>query len=424
MKSRTAYIRRSRKGLRIKKRALIVTVLGLAACTGLLLQGRAPAPERGGNQAVLAAAAPSAPAGPASADDSAAPDRPRRIYPYSIVAGGVSGRAELARIIQSDKVVAAHYASFQVAKAHPVAVAKARAVHVSYRKGDQVYWTKNKVMLAEGETVLSDGKNEIRGRCGNRISDVAMLPVEAAAPGEQELDAAVDEGGNGAPLQVAAPFGRDGGGRYSHQLLSYPNGAGLLAVTGGDGWHAPAGPSGSGMPSAPYPGVATGGPIALTGSSAQVVPTAPAAPPVAVTTPVDTASGGGSTSETPHGTIPTGTGSTGGSTSETPRGGSLADTAPVVPGSNGGIPSAPPSDGGLPPAPVGLPAELADTVQPDPEPVVPVPTPPGAVLWPVELPAVPVTTVEPTAEAPEPATLWLSGAGVAALLLGRRRRRG
>jgi hypothetical protein len=414
MNLRTAYIRRSRKGLRLQKRALAVALLGVAACTGLLVQGWHATLQNGARDATPAATAAAAAAGPAVAA-AAMPSGPRRIYPYSVVAGGVSGRAELAHIIQTDKVVAAHYAAFEVARAHPVTVTKARAVHVSYRKGDQVYWTANKVMLAEGETLLSDGKNEIRGRCGNRISEVAMLPVEAAAPGE-ELDAAVDDAGDGSALQVAAQFGADGAGRHSHQLLSYPNGAGLLAVTGGEGWRAPGSPFGSGVSAPAYPGYSYGTPVALTGGGAQVNTGAPA--PAA-----GTASGGGSTSETPHGSTPGSTSgstpidtaSSGGSTSETPRGGSVAAPAPAD-GGTGGVPA-----GGSAP-PVGLPGDLADTVQPEPGPAVEAPALPGTVLSPVELPTVPVQTVETTAEAPEPATLWLSGVGMAALLLLRRRR--
>ena len=405
MNHRTAYIRRSREGLRLKKRALVVALLGVAACAGLLLQGRAPSLQSGSQEGVFAAAADASarPVDAVAAGTAALPAGARRIYPYSIVAGGVSGRAELAQVIRTDKVVAAHYASFEVAKAHPVTVAKPRAVHVSYRKGDQVYWTAKKVMLAEGETLLSDGKSEIRGRCGNRISEVAMLPVEAGAPSEEELDAAVDDGGDGGPLQVAAPFTGEGG-RYAHQLLSFPNGAGLLAVTGGEGWQPPGGVPG-GVPSGSYPGPSYGTPTAVTGGSSALIGST--SDPGRV--PTQTASAGGSTSETPRGTttttpgsLPTQTASTGGSTSETPRGASPADMAPA-------------------PVPVAPPIELADTVQPEPEPIVPAPTLPGTVLAPVTPPAVPVATLEPTGEVPEPASLWLSGVGMAAMLLLRRR---
>ena len=117
----------------------------------------------------------------------------RRVYPYSVVPGGVASQAELVRIVRSDRVVATHYASFDLSRAHEVTVAKPRAVHVSYRKGNKVYWTAKKVMLREGETMLSDGRNEMRTRCANRVSDVAQFPVEAHEPSAELLDTAFDE---------------------------------------------------------------------------------------------------------------------------------------------------------------------------------------------------------------------------------------
>jgi hypothetical protein len=118
----------------------------------------------------------------------------RPVYKYSVLPGGVGSREELADKASKDKPAAAHYASFEIDKAHVTVVQKARAVHVSYRKGDRIYWTKRKVMLRAGETLLSDGRSTIRTRCGNRISDVPQLPVETNGPGEDELDAIVPAG--------------------------------------------------------------------------------------------------------------------------------------------------------------------------------------------------------------------------------------
>ena len=116
----------------------------------------------------------------------------RRIYPYSVVPGGVASQAELQRVIRTDRVVAAHYASFDARKARPIVVDKPRAVHVSYRKGDQVFWTAHKVTLSPGETLLSDGQNEMRARCANRISDLPQYPVEAHRPAMEELDQPIE----------------------------------------------------------------------------------------------------------------------------------------------------------------------------------------------------------------------------------------
>jgi len=150
---------------------------------------RAPAP----GVSVAAAAADEVPPAPAPATTASA----RRVYRYSVVPGGAASRDELARVLKRDKVVAAHYAGFEVDKAHLATVRAPRAVHVSYRKGDKVYWTAKKVRLPAGESLLTDGRNEMRARCANRISDVPRLPVEAHAPDLAALDALEDRPGEG-----------------------------------------------------------------------------------------------------------------------------------------------------------------------------------------------------------------------------------
>ena len=119
----------------------------------------------------------------------------RRVYRYSIVPGGAANGAELVHAVRSDRVVAAHYAGFDVQHARAVTVTRPRAVHVSYRKGDKVYWTAKKTTLKAGETLLTDGRNEMRARCANRISDVPRFPVEAHGPIPESLDKVVDDHG-------------------------------------------------------------------------------------------------------------------------------------------------------------------------------------------------------------------------------------
>lgn len=99
----------------------------------------------------------------------ASSDRP--VYPYSVIPGGVESRAELKRAIECDAVAAAHYAGFDVASAHVIRLASARKVYVSYRVGERIYWTRRRITLPKGETVLSDGTHLARARCGNRISE-------------------------------------------------------------------------------------------------------------------------------------------------------------------------------------------------------------------------------------------------------------
>jgi hypothetical protein len=114
----------------------------------------------------------------------------RLVYPYSIIPGGVVSATELRSAMAYDAVVAAHYAAFDLAKARVFRLQEARAVYVSYRRGDDVFWTSKKLRLAAGETLITDGQHTSRTRCGNQISDSPRTPISLAAdPVPETLDA-------------------------------------------------------------------------------------------------------------------------------------------------------------------------------------------------------------------------------------------
>jgi len=106
----------------------------------------------------------------------------RPLYPYSVIPGGVASRAELTYAVFHDPVVAGHYADFDLAKARIVRLDRDRAVYVSYRLGDRVYWTKKTLRLFKGEALITDGVHEARTRCGNRLSDTPLGPVSPLEP--------------------------------------------------------------------------------------------------------------------------------------------------------------------------------------------------------------------------------------------------
>ena len=106
----------------------------------------------------------------------------RSIYPYSIIPGGISSVEELKIAITHDPLVKAHYRGFNLAKAHIVRLTKDRAVHVSYRLGGGIYWTQKSIILLRGETLITDGRNASRTRCGNRISDRPAPPFSPDEP--------------------------------------------------------------------------------------------------------------------------------------------------------------------------------------------------------------------------------------------------
>jgi hypothetical protein len=325
----------------------------------------------------------------------------RRVYRHSVVPGGVADRAELMRVIRTDKVVAHHYAAFRADQAGVVGVARPRAVHVSYRKGDKVYWTAKKVMLAEGETLLSDGQSEIRTRCGNRISDVAQLPVEADAPTEEELDGSVEEGGL---LAVNYAFDADleGAAGQGYQLVVFPNAAGL-AVDG-------ASTSTAATATRPYAAFGSVGasPATLAGWRTVLASTSGSA--------ASSASSSTSTSS---------------SAADSPASASAADAlvadTPVADASVAD--TAQPDDSAVSGAVIGstdVPAGSSAVVLPKPETEPePLPSDPDALVWPPGLLAGIDETAaqqgEARGEVPEPPAVWMGAAAWVALALARRR---
>ena len=103
----------------------------------------------------------------------------RARYRYSVIPHGVFSAQELKAAIEGDAVVAAHYQTFDAARATLVALEQTRLAYVSYRLRDRVFWTRHPVRLPAGELLLSDGSDVVRARCGNRIS---------AMPGATAID--------------------------------------------------------------------------------------------------------------------------------------------------------------------------------------------------------------------------------------------
>jgi hypothetical protein len=111
----------------------------------------------------------------------------RPIFPYSIVPGGVRDAHELQNAAAGDSVVARHYSDFRIIQAHTLRLNRPLEMYVSYRKNNQVYWTKNRMLIPAGETLISDGENLARVRCANRLSPVAAKPVAVSEPTAEEL---------------------------------------------------------------------------------------------------------------------------------------------------------------------------------------------------------------------------------------------
>jgi hypothetical protein len=112
----------------------------------------------------------------------------RPVYPYSVVSGGVHSVEELRIAMRFDPVVAAHFADFDLSRARVERVTVTRAVYVSYRSGARVSWTSRRLTLQPGETILTDGQNQARTRCGNRIKEVAPAEISKEEPAPEVFD--------------------------------------------------------------------------------------------------------------------------------------------------------------------------------------------------------------------------------------------
>src|SRR5436305_1453028 len=110
------------------------------------------------------------------------------VYPFSVIPGGAYSAGELETSLNADQVAAMHYAVFQRPLVRAAPSPFTGPVYVSYRKGSSIYWTRRPLQLSIKETLLTDGTNFARARCGNRISTAPQQPVSLDEPEEAVLD--------------------------------------------------------------------------------------------------------------------------------------------------------------------------------------------------------------------------------------------
>jgi len=126
----------------------------------------------------------------------------REYFPYSIIPGGVRSTEELREAIKNDPVVAKHYADFDVNHVRFERLQKPMLMHVSYRIGSNVFWTRRTLHIKAGETILTDGVNCARGRCGNRMSET--LGKTFVPPMEELTEESFDTPALGTPPTIVS----------------------------------------------------------------------------------------------------------------------------------------------------------------------------------------------------------------------------
>ena len=183
-------VRKQRKTAR-----MLVGAMGAASFIGTILvvhltKVLEPASESSGVATVQTSQ--SFPQIPLLTEATSEPSRP--VFKYSIVPGGVRSADEVIRAMQRDPVVAEHYARVVPASLRVETLPAPLSVHVSYRVGDQVFWTKKTLTLSKGEKVLTDGKTTLRERCGNILSVEPLAPALETEPAPPEFEWRIDPG--------------------------------------------------------------------------------------------------------------------------------------------------------------------------------------------------------------------------------------
>lgn len=130
----------------------------------------------------------------------------RKVYPYSVVPGGVRDARELKWKAQHDPVVAAHYAGFDYDHARVVRLLLAHTVYVSYRIGNKVYWTRHPITLKKGETVITDGTMTARTRCGNRLEETPQQATSQSEPPAAKFEEPIQPSTGTAVTAPPVPF--------------------------------------------------------------------------------------------------------------------------------------------------------------------------------------------------------------------------
>jgi hypothetical protein len=175
-----------------------------------------------------------------------------------VIRGGAYTPAELHDALLTDPVAAEHYVDFQQDRAMAIPAPETLRLYASYRVQDSIYWTRKPVTIPAGETLLTDGTNYARARCGSRLSETPQVPVRAADP---DMDSSEPEDYSGLALVLGSPARRAiallGQAELLVAALTLPSGSALTSglIAGATAVATPVRDPLSALPPAPLPDV-------------------------------------------------------------------------------------------------------------------------------------------------------------------------
>jgi hypothetical protein len=178
------YTRRRRKSARrmvpiyiIVVAALVIVIGGsLAIGTGTQRTGTLPAPAK-------EAAAVAVNTVPPEMDEPTDASSQVKEKWYGLCAkNSVRSVEDLRRIVESDPILAKHYADFDWSRAKLEKLQKPASVHLAYRKDEVIRYTTRRINLPSGEHYVTDGNRNIRVFCCNDFVDAPPRAQSDSVP--------------------------------------------------------------------------------------------------------------------------------------------------------------------------------------------------------------------------------------------------
>lgn len=108
----------------------------------------------------------------------------RKVYPHSLIPGGINSVEEFEQIVNRDGVLRDFYSGINSAHLRPCVLPKGR-YFVTEREGNRITWSQHPIEKGE-QSCLTDGVRTILTKCGNEVLFSTQDTGESIPPNEIE----------------------------------------------------------------------------------------------------------------------------------------------------------------------------------------------------------------------------------------------